>query len=131
MTRAPLLAIPDFSRDLMTRVPLLTIPDFSRNFLLETDASGDGLGAVVAQKFEDGIVHPIAYASRTLQPHKRNYGVTELEALGVVWAVKNFCPYLYGHECESLYRSRSLEVPIEHPTTIREAGSMGDGSAGG
>ena len=49
------------------------------------------LGAVLAQKQCDGTVRPVAYASRTLQPHERNYGVMELEALGVVWAVKHFC----------------------------------------
>lgn len=51
---------------------------------------GVGLGAVLAQKQDDGPTHPIAYASRTLQAHEQNYGVTELEALAVVWAVKHF-----------------------------------------
>jgi len=45
-------------------------------------------------------VQPIAYAIRTLQKHECNYGVTELEALGVVWAVKHFRSYLYGHRCD-------------------------------
>ena len=36
----------------------------------------------------------------TLQTHKRNYGVTELEALAVVWTVKHFRPYIYGHCCD-------------------------------
>ena len=48
----------------------------------------------------NGTVRPMAFASRTLQPHETNYGVTELEALGVVWAVKLFRPYLYGNKCD-------------------------------
>jgi len=43
------------------------------------------LGAVFAQEQEDGLVAPIAFASRTLQKQEKSYGVTELEALGVVW----------------------------------------------
>lgn len=46
-----------------------------------------GLGAVLSQKQDDGTIRHIAYASHTLQPHKRNYGISELEALGAVWAV--------------------------------------------
>ena len=59
-----------------------------------------GLGAVLAQsQEEDDSVRPIAYASRSLQKHEKNYGVTELEGLGVVWAAKLFRPYLYAHHC--------------------------------
>ena len=75
---------------LLTHSPVLSFPDFAEPFILETDASGAGLGAVLAQKQEDGTVRPIAYASRSLQPHEKNYGITELEGLGVVWAVKHF-----------------------------------------
>ena len=66
---------------------------------METDASGVGLGTVLAQEVEDGTLHPVAYASRTLQPHEQNYGATELEVLGVVWAAKHFRQYLYGRKC--------------------------------
>ena len=50
-------------KELLTVAPVLAFPDFSREFMLETDASGAGLGAVLAQKQEDGLVRPIAYAS--------------------------------------------------------------------
>ena len=76
-------------KELLTTSPILVLPDFQRDFMLETDASGQGLGAVLAQKQEDGLIRPIAFASRTLQPHERNYGITELESLGVVWAMKH------------------------------------------
>ena len=51
--------------------------------MLETDASRLGRGALLSQKQEDGTIRPLAFASRTLQTHERNYGVTELEALAV------------------------------------------------
>ena len=54
----------------MTEAPLLAFPDFHQSFLLETDASGLGLGAVLSQKQDDGTIHPLAFASRTLQTHE-------------------------------------------------------------
>ena len=45
-----------------------------------------GLGAVLAQKQADNRIHPIAYASRSLNPHEKNYGISKLETLGLVWA---------------------------------------------
>ena len=100
---------------LLTNAPPLVFPDFTKPFVLETDASGTGLGAVLAQKQEDGSIHPIAYASRSLQPHERNYGITELEGLGVVWAVKHFRPYLYGHSCEVYTDHSALTLLLNTP----------------
>ena len=82
---------------------------------METDASIAGLGAVLAQKQKDGTVRPIAYASRTLQPHEKNYGITELEGLGVVWAVKHFRTYLYGHPCEVYTDHGALKSLLNTP----------------
>ena len=45
---------------------VLAFPDFKKPFLLETDASGKGLGAVLSQKQDDGRYHPVAYASGTM-----------------------------------------------------------------
>lgn len=83
-------------KGLLTTAPVLVLPQFDRPYMLEIgwDASGK------AQKQEDGTVRPIAYVNRTLQPHEKMYGDTEMEGLGVIWAVKHFCPYLYGHACE-------------------------------
>ena len=89
----------DHLKQLLTCAPVLAFPDFDQEFILETDASGKGLGAILAQKQPDGFTRPIAYASRMLQQHKRKYNATELEALGIVWSVKHFRHYLYGHRC--------------------------------
>ena len=74
--------------------------------------SGEGLGAVLAQQQEDNSIRPIAYASRSLQSHERS---TELEGLGVVWAVKHFRPYLYGHKCEVFTDHSALTSLLNPP----------------
>ena len=77
-------------KQLLMQTPVLAFPNFDQEFILETDASGAGLGAILAQTQPDQMVWPIAYASRTLQSHEKRYSATELEALAVVWAVKHF-----------------------------------------
>ena len=106
-----------FSRlkNMLTSSSNLAYPDFSQPFVLETDASVAGLGAVLAQRTTDGTPRPIAYASRSLQRHERNYGITELEGLGVVWAVKHFRPYLYGHQCEVFTDHVALKSLLNTP----------------
>ena len=86
---------------LLVNAPILAYPQFQSDypFILETDASQKGLGAVLAQQQADGKVHPIAFASRSLNVHERNYGISELETLGLVWAAKIFRAYLLGHRC--------------------------------
>ena len=64
---------------------------------METDTSTSGLGAILSQKQEDRRLHPIDHASRKLQPAESHYGITKIEMLGIVWAVKYFKSYLLGH----------------------------------
>jgi hypothetical protein len=56
------------------------------------------MGAVLAQKDKTGLNRPIASGSRMLKDAEKNYSATELETLGVVWACRQFRPYLYGRD---------------------------------
>ena len=60
---------------------MLAYPSLDKPFVLETDASILGLGAVMSQVQDDGQSHPVAYASRSLTAPERNYAITELETL--------------------------------------------------
>ena len=86
-------------KEKMTNPPILGYPDFTKPFIVETDASFDGLGAVLSQKQDKGTV-VIAYASRGLRPTERNmdnYSSMKLELLALKWAVtEKFRDYLYG-----------------------------------
>ncbi|KAK7915620.1 hypothetical protein WMY93_011381 [Mugilogobius chulae] len=85
----------------LINAPVLAYADFSLPFRLYTDASFEGLGAVLAQ-VQDGKERVIAYASRSLQPAERNdqnYSSFKLELLALKWAVTDkFKDYLYGAE---------------------------------
>ena len=81
------------------QAPILSFPDFTKPFLLETDASGRGLGAVLSQKQADGRYHPIAYASRVMNETERRYHSNKQEFLALKWAItEQFHEYLspYG-----------------------------------
>ena len=57
-------------KELLTSPPVLAYLDFAKPFVLHTDASGEGLGAVLEQIQDDGNHHPVAFASRTLSKHE-------------------------------------------------------------
>ena len=83
----------------LTSAPLLVLPNFACPFILETDASGVGVGAVLAQKQDNGTTRPIGFASHTLQGAECQYTSSEMEALAVIWATKHFRHYIYGYLC--------------------------------
>ena len=105
----------DRLESLLTEAPILAYPRFGQRFLVETDASGVGLGAVLSQVQLDGTIQPIAFASRTLQPHEWNYGISELEGLVVVWAANHFHHYLYGHACTVYTDHEALKSLLNTP----------------
>ena len=76
--------------------PVLAFADYTKDFLLETDASKEGLGAVLSQKQEDGWFHPVAYGSWALTTHEKNYHSTKLRVSGALkWAItEHFKEYL-------------------------------------
>ena len=82
---------------------------------LRVDASPVGLGAILTQT-QQGVVRPVAYASRTLTPVERRYSQTEREALAVVWGCEKFHLYLYGTTFDLLTDHKPLEV-IYSPTS--------------
>ena len=96
--------------------PVLAYPDFGKDFVLETDASIRGLGAVLSQKQSDGKLHPIAFASRALSPPEKNYAVTELETLAVVWACSHYHAYLYGHDVTVYTDHSAVKAILETPS---------------
>ena len=75
--------------------PVLAFADFTKPFLLDTDASGDGIGAVLQRKRADGKYHPVAFASRALKGGEKRYHSSKLELLALKWAVtEQFREYL-------------------------------------
>lgn len=80
----------------LTSDTVLIAPSYDKPFLLCTDASTRGVGAVLCQTDSQGRERPIAYFSKQLKQHQRNYAVTELELLAIILAIQHFQVYLTG-----------------------------------
>ena len=63
--------------------PVLAFAGYTKDFLLEMDASKEGLGAVLSQKQADRWFHPVAYGSWALTAHEKNYNSTKLRVSGI------------------------------------------------
>lgn len=84
-------------KDQLTSAPVLGYPNPQRDYILDTDASNDGAGAVLSQ-IQQGQERVIAYFSKTFSASERNYCVTRKELLAAILSVKHFRSYLYGHK---------------------------------
>ncbi|GJV38075.1 putative reverse transcriptase domain-containing protein [Tanacetum coccineum] len=88
--------------------PILALPEGSKNFVVYSDSSHNGLGAVMMQQEK-----VIAYASRQLKIHEKNYTTHDLELGAVVFALKMWRHYFYGtndYDCELRYHLGKANV---------------------
>ncbi|MEI3777136.1 RNase H-like domain-containing protein [Pectobacterium brasiliense] len=91
----------------LVSAPILKMPDYSLPFTILSDASAYSVAAVLTQT-HDGVEHPIAYCSRTLNKNEVNYSTTERELLAVIFALEQFRQYVEGQECTVVTDHASL-----------------------
>ena len=85
------------AKELLQSTDLLVHFDPEKELVLATDASDYGVGAVLLHKMKNGTERPIGYVSRSLQEAERKYSTLEKEALAIIFDVKKFHQFLYGH----------------------------------
>lgn len=84
-------------KDKLCSAPVLAFPRYQLPFIVDVDASDNGLGATLSQ-LQEGEERPIAYAARALQGAHKTYTVYQKEMLGLAWALDHFEPYVYGQD---------------------------------
>ena len=96
--------------------PVLAFVDFEKEFQLETDASSEGLGAVLSQKQPDGKWHPVAFRSRELKGGEAKYHSSKLEFLALKWAImEQFREYLQYRPFTMLMDNNPLTYILTTP----------------
>uniref|UniRef100_A0AC35UI22 Reverse transcriptase n=1 Tax=Rhabditophanes sp. KR3021 TaxID=114890 RepID=A0AC35UI22_9BILA len=106
----------DTLKEKLVQAPILSTPQKDGKFQIYTDASYSGLGAALLQEQPEPKV--LAYISRSLNKHEKNYPPIHLEAMALVWALDKWQHYIMGHETEaftdhqpliSLFKSKELQ----------------------
>jgi hypothetical protein len=96
------MAFQTLKQSLVT-APVLALPDFSKPFVLETDASDTGVGAVLMQDH-----HPIAFVSKALGPKMRGLSVYEKEYVAILLAIDQWRPYIQFGEFHIFTNQKSI-----------------------
>ena len=85
------------SKEMLQSAELLVHFDPAKELVFATAASDYGVGTVLSHKMEGGTKRPIGYMSRSLNGTERNYSTLEKEKLTIMFGVKKFHQFLYGH----------------------------------
>ncbi|RVW53188.1 Retrovirus-related Pol polyprotein from transposon 17.6 [Vitis vinifera] len=96
----------------MITAPVLALPNFSKEFIIETDASGQGIGAVLMQEG-----HPIAYISKALSDRFQTLSTYEKEMLAILMAIKKWESYLVDRHFVIKTDHQSLKYLLEQQVT--------------
>ena len=100
----------------LTKASVLTLPTYGKDYVIFSDASLNGLGCVLMQ---EGKV--VAYASRQLKPHEKNYPTHYLELVAIVFALKIRRHYLCGEKCIIYIDHKSLKyLPSQRELNLRQ-----------
>ena len=106
----------DKLKTFLTEAPVLTQPTCCKEYVIFSDASLNRLGCVLMQ---EGKV--VAYASRQLKPHEKNYPTHDLELAAIVFALKIWRHYLYGEKCFIYIDHKSLKyLPSQRELNLRQ-----------
>ena len=92
----------------MTTTPVLTLPDFNRPFIIEADASGVGIGAILMQNGR-----PLTYTSKALSPSHQNKSTYDKEMHAIVRTATRWRPYLIGRRFQIKTDHKSLMYFLE------------------
>ncbi|GJW49776.1 transposon ty3-I gag-pol polyprotein, partial [Tanacetum coccineum] len=98
----------------MMEAPVLALPSFDQEFVVETDASGTGIGAVLCQNG-----HPIAYLSKTLAAKHQNLSTFEKDLAFLKWL-----PKLLGYDYEISYKKGNENVVAEVLSKVNQSGEL-------
>ena len=99
----------DEIKERLITAPVLAHPDYEKPFLVQTDAFTTGHGVILAQRDNEKRERPIVYLSRTLSPAEKIYSSTDLECLGIIWALRKLHPYLDGATFEIITDHSALQ----------------------